>query len=327
MRIDVTDIVGGIQQNVSSLFDAARSAPQLLDILRDTHRVMLKMEKMMDRIDERLRSGRRSFPQVDLVAGPHRAPRARDLQHRARDGRRRGHDGRAAARASDPDRPAPHADVGRSPAAPPRRSTDQVTRILSGIQPSGEVHLGNYLGALRHWVARRTRRPLLLRRRPSRDHRAAGPAGSARRPRSRRRALVAAGSTRSARPVRPVPRPEHTSSAWVLSCIATVRRARRMTQFKDKCRAQGSRSASGLFAYPVLQAADILLYEADQVPVGEDQRQHLELTRDIAEPLQQPVRRDVRRAAGRRSRRSARGSSTSRRPRRCRSRRTLLRAR
>jgi hypothetical protein len=66
MRIDVTDIVGGIQQNVSSLFDAARSAPQLLDILRDTHRVMLKMEKMMDRLDETAQEWEQKLSKVDL---------------------------------------------------------------------------------------------------------------------------------------------------------------------------------------------------------------------------------------------------------------------
>ena len=78
--------------------------------------------------------------------------------------------------------------------------------------------------------------------------------------------------------------PEHAELAWVLSCITGFGEASRMTQFKDKAAKGGSEQASvGLFTYPILQAADILLYEADQVPVGEDQRQHLELTRDLAQ--------------------------------------------
>jgi tryptophanyl-tRNA synthetase len=77
--------------------------------------------------------------------------------------------------------------------------------------------------------------------------------------------------------------PEHTELAWILSCIAAFGELRRMTQFKEKAEQQQEGSVSvGLFTYPVLQAADILIYQADRVPVGEDQRQHLELTRDIA---------------------------------------------
>jgi tryptophanyl-tRNA synthetase len=78
--------------------------------------------------------------------------------------------------------------------------------------------------------------------------------------------------------------PEHAQLAWVLGCITGFGEAGRMTQFKDKSAKQGAdRSSVGLFTYPILQAADILLYQADQVPVGEDQRQHLELTRDLAQ--------------------------------------------
>ena len=78
--------------------------------------------------------------------------------------------------------------------------------------------------------------------------------------------------------------PEHTELAWVLGCLTGFGEASRMTQFKDKSpEAAPTRPASGLFTYPMLQAADILLYQTDQVPVGEDQRQHLELTRDLAQ--------------------------------------------
>ena len=78
--------------------------------------------------------------------------------------------------------------------------------------------------------------------------------------------------------------PEHAQLAWVLQCLTGFGEARRMTQFKDKSAKGGERAASvGLFTYPILQAADILLYRPDDVPVGEDQRQHLELTRDLAQ--------------------------------------------
>ena len=85
--------------------------------------------------------------------------------------------------------------------------------------------------------------------------------------------------------------PEHTQLEWVLGCITGFGEAARMTQFKDKSQRQGSDSTTvGLFTYPVLQAADILIYEADQVPVGEDQRQHLELTPRPRAALQPPLR-------------------------------------
>ena len=78
--------------------------------------------------------------------------------------------------------------------------------------------------------------------------------------------------------------PEHAQLAWVLGCLTGFGEASRMTQFKDKSAEQGAdRATVGLFTYPILQAADILLYQADRVPVGEDQRQHVELTRDLAQ--------------------------------------------
>ncbi len=88
--------------------------------------------------------------------------------------------------------------------------------------------------------------------------------------------------------------PEHPQLAWVLSCITGFGEASRMTQFKDKSAKQGTdRSSVGLFTYPILQAADILLYQADAVPVGEDQRQHLELTRDLAQRFNTTLRPDL----------------------------------
>ncbi|HEX2417725.1 MAG TPA: tryptophan--tRNA ligase [Micromonosporaceae bacterium] len=165
--------------------------------------------------------------------------------------------------------------------------TQHRPRVLSGIQPTAEsFHLGNYLGALRHWVALQQTHdafycvvdlhaitaghdPALLRRWT----------------RASAAQLLALGidpdtSTLFAQSQVP----EHPQLAWVLSCITGFGEASRMTQFKDKSTKQGADRASvGLFTYPILQAADILLYQADAVPVGEDQRQHLELTRDLAQ--------------------------------------------
>jgi tryptophanyl-tRNA synthetase len=163
-------------------------------------------------------------------------------------------------------------------------------RVLSGIQPtSTSFHLGNYLGALKQWVALQHTHeafycvvdlhaitldppaPELLRERT----------------RSAVAQLIAAGLD-----------PEgctlfvqsqvaaHTQLSWVLECIAGFGEASRMTQFKDKStRGTGEHYSVGLFTYPVLQAADILLYQSDAVPVGEDQRQHIELCRDLAQRI------------------------------------------
>jgi len=161
-----------------------------------------------------------------------------------------------------------------------------VKRILSGIQPSGEVHLGNYIGAIQHWAAEQD----------SKDcfycivdlHAITVPQD----PKTLRGATLDLAATLIASGIDPERSTlfvqshvhEHTQLGWVLGCVATFGELRRMTQFKDKSSKQKEGSASvGLFTYPVLQAADILIYQADEVPVGEDQRQHLELTRDIAE--------------------------------------------
>jgi tryptophanyl-tRNA synthetase len=167
------------------------------------------------------------------------------------------------------------------------RPTNTKPRVLSGIQPTADsFHLGNYLGALRNWVALQETHdafycvvdlhaitaghdPAVLRRRTR--------LGAAQ--------LLAIGldPERCTLFVQSQV-PEHAQLAWVLGCITGFGEASRMTQFKDKSAKQGADRASvGLFTYPILQAADILLYQADQVPVGEDQRQHLELTRDLAQ--------------------------------------------
>ncbi|MFD1825621.1 tryptophan--tRNA ligase [Mumia zhuanghuii] len=160
-------------------------------------------------------------------------------------------------------------------------------RVLSGIQPTADAfHIGNYLGAVRHWVALQEDHdafyfipdmhaitvafdPTVVR---DRTYRAAAQ-------------LIALGlDPKRATLFVQSQVPEHAELAWVLNCITGFGEARRMTQFKDKSAKGGVEQASvGLFTYPILMAADVLLYQADGVPVGEDQRQHLELTRDLAQ--------------------------------------------
>jgi tryptophanyl-tRNA synthetase len=160
-------------------------------------------------------------------------------------------------------------------------------RVLSGIQPTADsFHVGNYLGALRQWVDLQATHqtfysivdlhaitadwdPPLLRKRT----------------RVAAAQLLALGidPERSTLFVQSQV-PAHTQLTWVLECLTGFGEAGRMTQFKDKSQKGGAdRSSVGLFTYPILQAADILAYQADAVPVGEDQRQHLELTRNLAQ--------------------------------------------
>jgi tryptophanyl-tRNA synthetase len=159
-------------------------------------------------------------------------------------------------------------------------------RVFSGIQPTADsFHLGNYLGAVRQWVAMQETHDTIY---CVVDLHAItlpqDPAQLRHRTRVAAAQLFAAGLD----PDRSIVFvqshvPEHTELAWVLGCLTGFGEASRMTQFKDKAARGGAAQASlGLFSYPVLQAADILLYQTDQVPVGEDQRQHLELSRDLA---------------------------------------------
>ncbi|HXJ62809.1 MAG TPA: tryptophan--tRNA ligase [Actinomycetota bacterium] len=171
-------------------------------------------------------------------------------------------------------------------ATEPERAAGHRPRVLSGIQPSGDFHLGNYIGAVRHWVADQDRNDcfyLVV------DLHAItlpqDPAELRERTVELAAILLAAGIDpgRSTLFLQSHVH-EHAELAWVLQCVATTGELSRMTQFKDKtAKGQASSSTAGLFTYPVLQAADILLYNIDFVPVGEDQRQHLELTRDIAQ--------------------------------------------
>jgi tryptophanyl-tRNA synthetase len=158
-----------------------------------------------------------------------------------------------------------------------------MVRVLSGVQPSGDFHLGNYLGALRQWVAHQH------------DHDAfycivdlhaltleIDPAVLRARTEDAAVNLLAAGLDPGTCTLFVQSHvPEHPRLTWLLECTATMGELHRMTQFKDKGRGQEA-ARVGLFTYPVLMAADILLYDAGRVPVGDDQRQHLELARDLA---------------------------------------------
>ena len=158
-----------------------------------------------------------------------------------------------------------------------------MARVLSGIQPTGDVHLGNYLGAIRLWARDQHEQDayfcvvdlhaLTL---------AFDPAELRAKTLQTATLLLAAGLDPEVCTLFVQGHvPQHTELAWLLECTATYGELHRMTQFKEK--AEGRESVRvGLFTYPVLQAADILLYDADQVPVGEDQRQHIELCRDVA---------------------------------------------
>ena len=160
-------------------------------------------------------------------------------------------------------------------------------RVLSGIQPTADsFHLGNYLGALRQWVALQETHDCFYM---VVDLHAitvpVDPDTLRSRTRNAYAQLLAAGVDPQRSTVFTQSQvPEHAELAWVMQCLTGFGEASRMTQFKDKSARQGTDTASvGLFTYPILQAADILVYRADQVPVGEDQRQHLELTRDLAQ--------------------------------------------
>ncbi len=161
-------------------------------------------------------------------------------------------------------------------------------RIVSGIQPSGRLHLGNYLGAIRNWVRMQEAlgpgdsafffladlHAITVRQEP---------AELAAATREMAAALIASGIDPARATLFNQARvPQHAELAWILGCTARVGWLNRMTQFKEKSGRDREGASVGLYTYPVLQAADVLVYRASHVPVGEDQKQHLELARDIA---------------------------------------------
>ena len=164
-----------------------------------------------------------------------------------------------------------------------------MTRVLSGIQPTGDIHLGNYLGALRQWAVDQHEHDsfycavdlhaVTVQQEPA-ELRAKTLETMA--------TLVAVGLDPDVCTLFVQSHvPQHTELSWLIECTVSFGELRRMTQFKDKSAKQGDAGqehvSAGLFTYPALMAADILIYDADRVPVGDDQRQHLELTRDVAE--------------------------------------------
>jgi tryptophanyl-tRNA synthetase len=157
-------------------------------------------------------------------------------------------------------------------------------RTVSGIQPTGNLHLGNYLGAIRRWVKMQDEAECLFF---LADLHAItvynDPAELASNVREMAAALIACGiDQRKSVLFNHARVPAHPELAWILNCTARIGWLNRMTQFKDKAGKNREGSSIGLYAYPVLQAADVLLYQATHVPVGEDQKQHIELIRDIA---------------------------------------------
>lgn len=157
--------------------------------------------------------------------------------------------------------------------------------IFSGVQPSGNLHIGNYIGALKQWVDAQNstesifcivdlhaitvpQDPALLRQKVLEVA----------------ALYIACGiDPEKAHIFIQSENPDHTYLSWILNCVAPFGQLERMTQFKDKSQKYQDQTTAGLFDYPVLMAADILLYQTDEVPVGEDQKQHIELTRDLAE--------------------------------------------
>ena len=166
-----------------------------------------------------------------------------------------------------------------------------MTRVLSGIQPTGDVHLGNFLGALRQWAIDQHNADAFY---CAVDLHAVTIQQD---PQQLRSATLGTMATLISVGLDPEVCtlfvqshvPQHTELSWLLECTVSLGELRRMTQFKDKsARSEGGGQSgdhvsAGLFTYPALMAADILIYDADRVPVGDDQRQHLELTRDVAQ--------------------------------------------
>jgi tryptophanyl-tRNA synthetase len=157
-------------------------------------------------------------------------------------------------------------------------------RVFSGIQPTGVPHLGNYLGALRNWVAQQDRHDAFYCIVDLHALTMPWDPGELRRNTVEMTATLMACGIDPDRSVlfRQSHVFQHSELGWVLSCIARMGELRRMIQFRERSRGETESVGVGLFAYPVLQAADVLLYQANGVPVGEDQRQHIELMRDLA---------------------------------------------
>ena len=171
----------------------------------------------------------------------------------------------------------------------PTSSGNTRGRIFSGVQPTGNLHLGNYLGAIRNWVALQDSfesiycvvdlHAITVAQDPAQLRQSTREVAAS---------LIAAGiSPERAIIFNQSQVPQHSQLAWIFSCVARLGWLNRMTQFKEKAGKNRENARVGLYSYPILMAADILAYRATHVPVGEDQKQHLELTRDIAQSFNQ----------------------------------------
>lgn len=168
-------------------------------------------------------------------------------------------------------------------------------RILSGIQTSGDVHLGNYLGAVKRWADMQDQydcfifladlHAITVDQNPAEFNRSIIESGAA---------LAAAGidPNKTTFFVQSHVR-AHAECTWLFNCVTPIGWLNRMTQFKDKAGKNKEKSSTGLYTYPILQSADILLYKPDLVPVGEDQKQHVELTRDIAGAINRKFGKEI----------------------------------
>ena len=157
-------------------------------------------------------------------------------------------------------------------------------RIFSGIQPTGNLHIGNYLGAIKNWIKLQEEDDCIY---SIVDLHAMTVPNNLLDIKNSTLEVAAAVIASGIDPKKSIlfnqsNVPQHTELAWIFNCIARIGWLNRMTQFKEKAGKKKDNATVGLFSYPVLMAADILLYNATHVPVGEDQKQHLELTRDIA---------------------------------------------
>ena len=158
-------------------------------------------------------------------------------------------------------------------------------RILSGMQPTNNLHLGNYLGALKNWVKLQNEENSECFYMVADLHAITvqhDPGALAQSTREIAAAFIAGGVDPKKSSIFVQSQAPHAELNWLLSSVAQMGKLERMTQFKEKSGKDAERASLGLFAYPVLMAADILIYKATHVPVGEDQKQHLELSRDIA---------------------------------------------
>ena len=175
-----------------------------------------------------------------------------------------------------------------------------VQRVFSGVQPTGNLHLGNYLGAIVNFVKLQETHNCIycvvdMHALTQPVEIWGGPAGLARNTREVTAAFIAAGIDPKKHIVFNQSQvSEHAELAWIFNCVARIGWLNRMTQFKEKAGKDRENASVGLYDYPVLMAADILLYRATHVPVGEDQKQHLELSRDIAQKFNNDFRDSIR---------------------------------